>query len=148
MGSAEASRVEYKYSRDYKVTLFCFLLPISCDRRQKEAYYWVMHCKLCVCVCVCVCAPMAINKIFKVSSQASSCPLCPVPGCIPLISQSVYPAKQRDNKWTLMPSFFSLFHTNLSTHALPSVYCSSMGNGSLASVLNLISLIKISDKTP
>lgn len=37
--SAEVSRVEYKYSRDYKVTLFCFLLPISCDRTQKEAYY-------------------------------------------------------------------------------------------------------------
>lgn len=39
VGSAEVSRVEYKYSRDYKVTLFCFLLPISCDRTQKEAYY-------------------------------------------------------------------------------------------------------------
>lgn len=51
--STEVSRVEYKYSRDYKVTLFCFLLPISCDRTQKEAYYWVMHCKLGAYVCVC-----------------------------------------------------------------------------------------------
>lgn len=37
--SAQVSRVEYKYSGDYKVTLFCSLLPISSDRTQKEAYY-------------------------------------------------------------------------------------------------------------
>lgn len=39
-----------------------------------------------VCICVCVCVPMAINNIFKGSSQAPPCPLCPVPGCIPLTS--------------------------------------------------------------
>lgn len=128
VGSAEVSRLEYKYSRDYKVTLFCFLLPISCDRRQKEAYNWVMHCKQCVCaflcVCVHVCVPTTINKIFKglqAGLTLSSVP-CPRLHTTDLIgSQSVYPTKQKDNKLTLMPSFSlcstqTWAHTHTHTH--------------------------------
>lgn len=41
---ARVRRVEYKHSRDYKVTLFCSLLPVSCDKRLTT--------ELCVQLCV------------------------------------------------------------------------------------------------
>lgn len=41
---AKVSRVEYKHSRDYKVTPFCSLLPVSCDKRLTT--------ELCIQLCV------------------------------------------------------------------------------------------------
>lgn len=43
-GVTKVSRVEYKHSRDYKVTLLCSLLPVSCDKRLTT--------ELCIQLCV------------------------------------------------------------------------------------------------
>lgn len=43
-GGAKVSRVEYKHSGDYKVTLLCSLLPVSCDKRLTT--------ELCIQLCV------------------------------------------------------------------------------------------------